>query len=353
MRGWALGDVPQADAVSPRFLEGLPQAPEDVRVVLGRGEVAGVDSQGVERIGQHGFPCGLRHPPPRRPEAAVLHRPLAGPMDQALEGGLSPGPLPQLPELRVGPALPPLFLGGPAVFGGGVGVGGCDGVVGTGGGGGPGGFLVVLFRGGAWGVGVHADVDPRVCAYGLRLGVGRGFVAAAVVGHALHVGCHRGPVGGRGGCWWTLALFWLGRERSVRLGCGLWEVVGRGASRFGRGALRHEGGGGGVGDGGGAPRWALLPSGLGRLGPDVVEDILGGPGSRCRRGAGFGLGFGLGCGSLFGGGLGLQICKRSGFWQVDLTAAAPFMISKIDLLSTYLPHLQGVSLLMTIWNQQL
>ena len=191
MRGWALGDVPQADAVSLRFLEGLPQAPEDIRVVLGRGEVAGVDSQGAERIGQHGFPCGLRHPPPRRPEAAVLHRPLAGPMDQALEGGLSPGPLPQLSELRVGPALPPLFLGGPAVFGGGVGVGGCDGVVGTGGGGGPGGFLVVLFRGGAWGVGMHADVDPRVCAYGLRLGVGRGFAAAAVVGHALHVDCHR------------------------------------------------------------------------------------------------------------------------------------------------------------------
>ena len=221
MRGWALGDVPQADAVSLRFLEGLPQAPEDIRVVLGRGEVAGVDSQGVERIGQHGFPCGLRHPPPRRPEAAVLHRPLAGPMDQALEGGLSPGPLSQLPELCVGPALPPLFLGGPAVLGGGVGVGGCDGVVGTGGGGGPGGFLVVLFRGGAWGVGAHADVDPRVCAYGLRLGVGRGLAAAAVVGHALYVGCHRGLVGGRGRCWRTLAPFWPGREWSVGLGCGL------------------------------------------------------------------------------------------------------------------------------------
>ena len=149
--------------------------------------------------------CGIH--PPRRPEAAVLHRPLAGPMDQALEGGLSPGPFPQLPEVRVGPALPPLFLGGPAVLGGGVGAAGCDGVVGTGGGGGPGGFFVVLFRGGAWEVGVHADVDPRVCAYGLRLGVGRGFAAAAVVGHALHVGCHRGPVGGRG--------------RSVGLGCGL------------------------------------------------------------------------------------------------------------------------------------
>ena len=64
MRGWALGDVPQADAVSLCLLEGLPQAPEDIRVVLGRGEVAGVDFQGVERIGQHGFPCGLRHPTP-------------------------------------------------------------------------------------------------------------------------------------------------------------------------------------------------------------------------------------------------------------------------------------------------
>ena len=62
--GWALGDVPQANAVSLRLLEGLPQAPEDIRVVLGRGEVAGVDSQGVERIGQHGFPCRLRQQPP-------------------------------------------------------------------------------------------------------------------------------------------------------------------------------------------------------------------------------------------------------------------------------------------------
>ena len=219
--GWALGDVPQADAVSLCLLEGLPQAPEDIRVVLGRGEVAGVDSQGVERIGQHGFPCGLRHPPPRRPEAAVLHRPLAGPMDQALEGGLSLGPLSQHPELRVGPALPPLSLGGPALFGGGVGVGGCDGAVGTGGGGGPEGFPVVLFCWGARGVEVRADVDPWVCAHNLRLGVGRGLAAAAVVGHALYVGCHRGLVGGRGRCWRTLASLRPGRGRSVGLGCGL------------------------------------------------------------------------------------------------------------------------------------
>ena len=221
MRGWALGDFPQADAVSLCLLEGLPQAPEDILVVLGRGEVAGVDSQGMEPIGQHGFPCGLRHPPPRRPEAAVLHRPLAEPMDQALEGGLSPGPLSQLPDLRVGPALPTLSLGGPAVLGGGVGVGGCDGVVGTGGGGGPGGFLVVLFRGGARGVAARADMDPRECAHSLRLWVGRGLVAAAVVGHALYVGCHRWLVGGRGRCWRTLASFWPGWGRSVGLGCGL------------------------------------------------------------------------------------------------------------------------------------
>ena len=217
MRGWGLADVPQADAVSLCLLEGLLQAPGDIRVVLGRGEVAGMESQGVERIGQHGFPCGLRHPPPRRPEAAVLHRPVAGPVDQGLEGGLSPGPLWQLPELRVGPALPPLSLGGAAVLGGGVGVGGSDGVVGTSGSGGPAGFLVVLYRGGAQGAGALADVDPRVCAHGLRLGVGRGLAAAAVAGHALYVGCHRGLVGGRRRCWRTLASFWPGQRRSVGL----------------------------------------------------------------------------------------------------------------------------------------
>ena len=93
-------------------------------------------------------------------------------------------------------------------------------------------------------------------------------------------------------------------------------MAGRGASCFDRGALRHEGGGGGVGDGGGAPCWALLPPGLGRLGPNVIEDVLGGSGSRCCRGAGLGLGLEFGCGLwswradglgwLLGGGLGFR-----------------------------------------------
>ena len=61
VRGWASGDVPEADAVLLRLLERLPQAPVDIRVVLGRGEVSWVDSQGVERISQHGFSCGLRY----------------------------------------------------------------------------------------------------------------------------------------------------------------------------------------------------------------------------------------------------------------------------------------------------
>ena len=52
---------------------------------------------------------------------------IAGPVDQALEGGLCPGPLSQLQDVRVGPAPPPLSLGGAVALGGGVGVGGCDG----------------------------------------------------------------------------------------------------------------------------------------------------------------------------------------------------------------------------------
>ena len=97
---------------------------------------------------------------------------------------------------------------------------GCDGVVGTGGGGGPGGFLVVLYRGGAQGVAARADVDPRVCAHGLRPRVGRGLAAAAVAGHALYVGCHRGFVGGGGALLAdpgvVLALSWAVRGPGVR-----------------------------------------------------------------------------------------------------------------------------------------
>ena len=75
-------------------------------------------------------------------------------------------------------------------------------------------------------------------------------------------------------------------------------MAGRGASCFGRGALRYECGGSGAGDGGGAPCWALLPPGLGRLGPNVIEDVLGGPGRAAVVAPGLDLGSGLaaGCG---------------------------------------------------------
>ena len=115
-------------------------------------------------------------------------------------------------------------------------------------------------------------------------------------------------------------------------------MAGRGASRFGRGALRHEGGGGGVGDGGGAPRWALLPSGLGRLGPDVIEDVLGGPGSRCCRGAGFELGFGLGCGlrSWRAGGFGWPFGGALCFgWVVGVGFVGAWALAAAGLLAVW------------------
>ena len=205
----------------------------------------------MERIGQHGFPCGLWHATPRQLEAAVLRRPPAGPLDQALEGGLCPGPLSQLPELHVGPALPALSIGGAVALGGGVGVGVCCGVMGTGGGGGPGGVLVVLCPGDARGAGACAYADPWVRGHGLHFEVRLGSAGAAVAGHLLDVGKYGGFVGGQGRCWLALALLRSSRGRSVGLGCGLSVVAGRGASRLGRNALCHEGGGGGVGDGGG------------------------------------------------------------------------------------------------------
>ena len=80
---------------------------------------------------------------------------------------------------------------------------------------------------------------------------------------------------------------------------------------------------------GGVPCWALLLPGLGWLGPEIVEDVLGGSGSRCRRGAGLGLGLVFACGLrpwftngfgwLLGGGLGLRPgCGRGLCWGLGL-----------------------------------
>ena len=109
-------------------------------------------------------------------------------VDRALERRLCLGPLSQIPELRVGPALPPLSMGWAVDLGGGVCLGVRGGVMGTGGGGGPGGVLIVLCRGGAWGLGMWTFVDPWVSAHSLRFGVGLGSAVVAVVGHLLDVG---------------------------------------------------------------------------------------------------------------------------------------------------------------------
>ena len=140
-------------------------------------------------------------------------------MDQALEGGLCPDPLSQLPELRVGPALPPLSLGGAAVLGGGVGVGGCDGVVGTGGGGGPGGFLVVLFCGGVRGVG--ARVRVRRCIEGVAGGVDGGGVVGEVECGSSSGDCETGNAeSGGGGVGDGSAAGNVAGERAVGVGMG-------------------------------------------------------------------------------------------------------------------------------------
>ena len=123
---------------------------------------------------------------------------------------------------------------------------------------------------------------------------------------------------------------------SVGLGCGLWEVAGRGASRFGRGGLRHEGGGGGVGDRGGAPCWALPPPDLGWLGPNVVEDVLGESGPRCRRGAGLGLGLGFCCGLRLRRATGFGGCLAAvlGFGRAaDAGLVGPWALAAAGLLA--------------------
>ena len=103
--------------------------------------------------------------PPRRPESTVLCSLPARPADQALAGGFHPGPLPQLPQLRVGPVLPSQSMGGSVAFGGGVSrrPGARGGVSGTGGGVGPRGVPVVLCPGVR---GDSAGREPtRTCGY--------------------------------------------------------------------------------------------------------------------------------------------------------------------------------------------
>ena len=107
MLRWAGGDIPQALSVLLRCLEGLPQAPEDVQLVLECRELARPQSLAMGCIGKHGFPCGLQHPFSGRLESTFLSRLPAGPADQALEGGLRPNQLPQPSQMCVGPALPP------------------------------------------------------------------------------------------------------------------------------------------------------------------------------------------------------------------------------------------------------
>ena len=83
-------------------------------------------------------------------------------------------------------------------------------------------------------------------------------------------------------------------------------VLGVSASRFGHGAVRHEGGGGSVSDGGGASCRALLLPGICWQGLEVVKDVRGGLALRFRlcAGLGLGLGFGSPLGPWYGGGFG-------------------------------------------------
>ena len=175
----------------------------------------------MERIGQHSFPCILRHRSPRKLELTILRRLPAGRVHQALEGGLRPGELPQ----------PPRSTARSLALNVGVGmrVGSCGGVMRTGGGGPPWGLDPVLRRGGARGVGAAwAYADTLMHGYGLCLGVWLGSMGAAVTGHLLDVGRHRGLVGGLERCWLRLAFLRpvQGSGLAASPGCGFWVVGG-------------------------------------------------------------------------------------------------------------------------------
>ena len=70
-------------------------------------------------------------------------------------------------------------------------------------------------------VGVHGEWGrgrTRTRGYARTISASAG---AALAGHLLDVGRHRGLVGGRGRCWLALAFLQSNRGSSVVLGCGL------------------------------------------------------------------------------------------------------------------------------------
>ena len=66
-----------------------------------------------------------------------------------------------------------------------------------------------------------AYADPWVRPHSLCFRVRLGPVGAAVAGHPLDMGGHRGLVRGRGSCWLALALLWSSLGWSLGVGCGL------------------------------------------------------------------------------------------------------------------------------------
>ena len=81
---------------------------------------------------------------------------------------------------------------------------------------------------------------------------------------------------------------------------------------------------------GGAPRWALLPSGLGRLGPDVIEDVLGGQACAAVVLPGLDLGLGLAAG------LGGCLAAVLGFgWVVGVGFVGAWALAAAGLLAVW------------------